>query len=85
MKEARGPARPEPDLGVSKRERGDETLPNDDPKKPIGEAQAIRCPCGRLLARRVPGGVELKCRRCRRLILVIAVEATDEVAKVGKR
>jgi hypothetical protein len=26
--------------------------------------------CGSLLARVVPGGVELKCRRCKRLLLV---------------
>lgn len=29
-----------------------------------------RCCCGSLLARLVPGGVELKCRRCHRLMLV---------------
>ena len=28
----------------------------------------IRCECGRLLARKVPGGVELKCRRCGRFL-----------------
>ncbi|WP_338869967.1 hypothetical protein [Myxococcus stipitatus] len=31
-----------------------------------GEAGELRCLCGSLLARLVPGGVELKCRRCRR-------------------
>jgi hypothetical protein len=30
----------------------------------------VRCLCGSLLARLVPGGVELKCRRCRRTHLV---------------
>jgi len=34
---------------------------------------ALRCLCGSLLARRVPGGVELKCRRCKRTI-VLALE-----------
>ena len=29
-----------------------------------------RCLCGSLLARVVPGGVELKCRRCKRTLLV---------------
>lgn len=29
-----------------------------------------RCVCGRLAARVVPGGIELKCRRCKRKILV---------------
>ncbi len=30
----------------------------------------VRCMCGSLLARLVPGGVELKCRRCHRIQLV---------------
>jgi hypothetical protein len=30
----------------------------------------IRCGCGSLLARVLPDGVELKCRRCGRLIFV---------------
>ncbi len=29
-----------------------------------------RCLCGSLLARVVPGGVELKCRRCKRTMVV---------------
>jgi len=29
-----------------------------------------RCLCGSLLARLVPGGVELRCRRCKRTLLV---------------
>jgi len=38
-----------------------------DEKPPPNDA---RCCCGSLLARLVPGGVELKCRRCHRLMLV---------------
>jgi hypothetical protein len=30
----------------------------------------LRCTCGSLLARVMPNGVELKCRRCRRSVLV---------------
>ena len=30
----------------------------------------FRCLCGSMLARLVPGGVELKCRRCKRQIIV---------------
>lgn len=37
----------------------------------------LRCACGSLLARRVSEGVELKCRRCKRTV-VIPLE-TDEV------
>ena len=29
-----------------------------------------RCLCGSLIARRVPDGVELKCRRCKRTVVV---------------
>ena len=28
----------------------------------------VRCLCGSLVARLVPGGVEIKCRRCQRLV-----------------
>ncbi len=30
----------------------------------------LRCPCGSLLARLVPGGIELKCKRCKRTVIV---------------
>lgn len=30
----------------------------------------LRCGCGSLLARRVPDGVELKCRRCKRTVVL---------------
>lgn len=30
----------------------------------------IRCDCGRLLARRVSGGIEIKCRRCDRILAI---------------
>ena len=29
-----------------------------------------RCLCGSLIARRVPEGVELKCRRCKRTVVL---------------
>ena len=36
-----------------------------------GDAAAdLRCDCGSLLARRVAGGVELKCRRCKRTVVL---------------
>lgn len=34
------------------------------------EGDALRCACGSLLARHVPGGVELKCRRCKRTVVI---------------
>lgn len=36
---------------------------------PVPENE-IRCDCGRLLARRVSGGIEIKCRRCERTITI---------------
>jgi phage FluMu protein Com len=34
------------------------------------EAQEYRCCCGNLLARLCAEGVELKCRRCKRVVLI---------------
>jgi phage FluMu protein Com len=45
----------------------------------VSEGEALRCHCGSLLARLVPGGVELKCRRCKRTV-VIALEREAERA-----
>jgi phage FluMu protein Com len=39
----------------------------------------LRCACGSLLARRVGSGVELKCRRCKRTV-VIPFEGDDTTA-----
>jgi phage FluMu protein Com len=33
-------------------------------------ARDCRCSCGNLLARLLPGGVELKCRRCKRVLML---------------
>ena len=35
-----------------------------------GEPEDCRCVCGNLVARVVAAGVELKCRRCKRKLLV---------------
>lgn len=45
-------------------------------------AHEVRCECGSLLARLVEGGVELKCRRCKRSVIVPLVdwEAGEEDA-----
>jgi hypothetical protein len=40
------------------------------------EASAVRCACGNLLARRVAAGIELKCRRCKR-VLVLSLEGEE--------
>jgi phage FluMu protein Com len=41
--------------------------------------KSIRCQCGNLLARLVPAGIEIKCRRCKRQ-MVIPLSA-PEIAK----
>ena len=38
-------------------------------RAPAGGGEC-RCSCGSLLARLVEGGVELKCRRCKRTVVV---------------
>jgi hypothetical protein len=48
-------------------------------KAPAGD---IRCGCGALVARLLRGGVELKCRRCRRR-LVLTIGADGSVAVDG--
>ena len=57
------------------------TSTNDDRIVPSSPLQAcahedLRCACGSLLARRVQDGVELKCRRCKRTV-VIPLETDD--------
>ena len=39
---------------------------------PEPDGKLLRCACGSLLARFVDGGVELKCRRCKRTVIVPA-------------
>lgn len=36
-----------------------------------------RCSCGRLLARLTRDGLEVKCRRCRRVLLIAWADITD--------
>lgn len=40
------------------------------------DGKVLRCACGSLLARHVSGGLELKCRRCKRT-LIVPVEARE--------
>jgi hypothetical protein len=47
------------------------------PRRPVASADC-RCACGSLVARLVPEGVELKCRRCKRT-LVVALSGPDPV------
>jgi hypothetical protein len=53
----------------------------DQPPKVESAAKPFRCHCGSLLARLVPEGVELKCRRCKRRIVVHLVGADFQQPK----
>jgi len=61
---------------------------------PASCGQDCRCACGSLVARLVDGGVELKCRRCKRTLLVpltagtgagTGVPASDPPAPIALR
>ena len=50
-------------------------------------AKDCRCDCGSLLARLVVGAVEIKCRRCKRIVhihLPAAAQASASVAPSGQ-
>jgi hypothetical protein len=59
--------------------------PHPQPKAPceqcgcsaLGGDGDVRCDCGSLLARWVGGRIELKCRRCKRLIQLSVSEAPE--------
>jgi hypothetical protein len=47
-----------------------EARPSPAPLRAESDGCECRCACGSLLARLVDAGVELKCRRCKRTIVV---------------
>ena len=60
---------------------GHETSPSSPPDG-CGDCSrdggALRCACGSLLARFVAGQIELKCRRCKRTVLIdIDIDGAD--------
>jgi hypothetical protein len=42
-----------------------------------------RCECGALLARKVPGGVEIRCRRGRRSVVLALADLAEEECAVS--
>ncbi len=36
----------------------------------VNTSEEVRCHCGQLMARLVDEGIELKCKRCRRLMVI---------------
>jgi hypothetical protein len=63
---------------------GEKSLKQQTIQSPRTEAceKPFRCLCGSLLARLVPGGVELKCRRCKRQVIVPLQENESEKTPV---
>ncbi len=47
------------------------------PKRAV-QPDELRCDCGRLIARRVPGGLELRCGRCKERFFIAL---TDDVSE----
>jgi phage FluMu protein Com len=45
----------------------------------------LRCACGSLMARVTTAGVELKCRRCKRVVLLPLAEEPGEWIEVSLR
>jgi len=45
-------------------------------RSPRREPCEVRCGCGRLMARLTPAGIELKCGRCKRIVVVPAMPQT---------
>jgi phage FluMu protein Com len=44
---------------------------------PASDPPETRCACGRLLARLTDAGIELKCTRCRRIVVIAWNAVTD--------
>jgi len=46
-----------------------------------------RCECGNLLARMAPEGIEMKCRRCKRIVLIrfADIEGYGQPSQVNRR
>jgi hypothetical protein len=56
----------------------------DEPQAPPTERD-VRCRCGSLMARLTQAGVELKCRRCKRMVVVPLGRMTGDWIEVPMR
>lgn len=46
--------------------------------KRAAQPDELRCDCGRLIARRVPGGLELRCGRCKERFFIALTNDESE-------
>ena len=56
-----------------------------DARHPPATERELRCGCGSLMARITSSGLELKCRRCKRFVLVPVPGDADEWVEVSMR
>jgi hypothetical protein len=45
-------------------------MTTSEKRQPVGGAADLRCTCGSLMARQTTTGIELKCRRCKRIVVL---------------
>lgn len=45
-------------------------MPMISPGNQLALPEQCRCECGNLLAKMAPEGIEMKCRRCKRIVLI---------------
>lgn len=56
-----------------------------DAKRCHPSERDLRCPCGSLMARLTAAGLELKCRRCKRVVLLRLPTVSGEWVEVPVR
>jgi phage FluMu protein Com len=54
------------------------------PKRAV-QPDELRCDCGRLIARRVPGGLELRCGRCKERFFIALTDDVRESSLLVKK
>ncbi len=49
--------------------------------------EPYRCECGNLLAKMAPGGIEVKCRRCKRIVVIrfADIDGYEQLSQVNRR
>lgn len=45
-------------------------VPPKTPTSERGKGRETRCECGQLIAKVAEGGLELKCKRCKRIVII---------------
>lgn len=64
--------------GAAMRERARAERPAGEPETTSSDVEVLRCDCGRLLARVLNGAIELKCARCKRVVIIVGGRRFEE-------